>query len=218
MRDRLAFVVVFVSPEGGLAAPGTEREARRSAERDGQGKGWTMMRTLTLEFFLSLARGSHLRSLSTDVSLPPRRPFARPPTPPATHRRRHRRSMFPCFTWKKQVSANKGLPCQIALAWISGRSRDYNGRDNAYYAPQHRQPLCRSNPHGNGFSRGTAQYAPANRLPQGLTGYHDFPLADPFFRAFPADCYHFYFTLMAHSSFNRLRAVDRPEGVVRPHR
>lgn len=103
LRDRLAFVVVFVSPKGagrceGRGCAATERELHEQR----QPKGWTMM-FVALEFFpsptllgsslaLSLARSLISIPSGSLVSLPKQR-------------------CFPCFTWKKQVSANKGPRC-----------------------------------------------------------------------------------------------------------
>lgn len=175
LRDRLAFVVVFVSPKGDVGrrrgrearveSSSGKREARRGNEKRRQPKGWTMM-FLALEFFLpSPGLGCYL-ILSLSLSLPPD-PFgwnvslALP--------KQCRFSLF--HLEKASLGKQRAALRQTGLAWISGRSRDYNGRDNAYYTPQHGHALS-FHPSWE-YWRRTTWY----RLPQGLTGYHDFPLA-----------------------------------------
>lgn len=111
LRDRLAFVVVFVSPKGDVGrgrearveSSSGKREARRGNEKRRQPKGWTMM-FLALEFFLpSPGLGCYL-ILSLSLSLPPD-PFgwnvslALP-----------KQCRFSLFHLEK-VSANKGPRC-----------------------------------------------------------------------------------------------------------
>lgn len=115
LRDRLAFVVVFVSPKGDVGrrrgrearveSSSEKREARRGNEKRRQPKGWTMM-FLALEFFLpSPGLGCYLiLSLSLFLFLPI-------PSVRTCLLLSLSNAVFPCFTWKKQVSANKGPRC-----------------------------------------------------------------------------------------------------------
>lgn len=133
----------FSGQKGGLRE---RREKDRTEKRD-KPIGWTMM-FLALEFFL-----------------PPQHPtplLLADPFRFAVLLHPAGFDVFRCFTWKKQVSANKGRGC-TELAWISGRSCDYNGRDNAYYAPQHGLHR-RSSPHGNESSPENNAIRPATGL------------------------------------------------------
>lgn len=107
LRDRLAFVVVFVSPKGDVG-----RRRRGEGEKLGSGKRERVdddvprPRILSpsasclgcyLILSISLSLSSPIPSVETCLSLS--------------------NAVFPCFTWKKQVSANKGPRCGRQAAW-----------------------------------------------------------------------------------------------------
>ena len=185
LRDRLAFVVVFVSPKG---EGRRERCARvRASRKRDQPRGEQRQtervdddvprpRILSPSAFARVLRFGYYRQLVlSSGSLRVR-----------SSRTPKQRRVFPVSLGKNKSPQTKGRArsvCQTALAWISGRSRDYNGRDNAYYAPQHGRH-CRFDPPGNEYCRRTQRDTrrPAssriNRLPR-------FPFSRSF-RAFAA--------------------------------
>lgn len=142
LRDRLAFVVVFCFSERR-----TPRGERRKRGRE-TGKRVDDV-FLALEFFLpsrqhlpfSLSIFPYLSSLLSPF-LSPLMPWSLSLSLSLALRSTHPAAVSLFHSEKASLRKQKGR--QIALARISGRSRDYNRRDNAYYAPRRR-----SSPPGN---------------------------------------------------------------------